>query len=145
MLRFDVGDIIRLDEIQECICGRNTGLIVKSIEGRFINATLTCDGRLITLRALDDTISALDGLEEYRLEQPSSGVYELHLATKRGDKDKLSDEDTRILRKLYGKESVISIIYEDYLSPEDSGKYMLAKTLFPLNVQDYLATPNDLR
>ena len=89
MLRFDVGDLVRLDEEQKCACGRDSGLIASAIEGRFINATLTCDGRLITLRQLDEALSALDGLDEYRLEQPSPGVYVLHLASQRRDTDKL--------------------------------------------------------
>ena len=49
MLRFDVGDFARLDEEQKCACGRDSGFIVSAIEGRLINATLTCDGRLVTL------------------------------------------------------------------------------------------------
>ena len=74
MLRFDVGDFARLDEEQKCPCGRDSGFIVSAIEGRFINVTLTCDGRLVTLRQLDEALSALDDLDEYRLEQPSPGV-----------------------------------------------------------------------
>jgi phenylacetate-coenzyme A ligase PaaK-like adenylate-forming protein len=138
MLRFDVGDIIRLDEKQQCACGRNSGLIAASIEGRFINATLACDGRLITLRALDDAMSALNGLEEYQLEQPSPGVYTLHMVSQRHDKDILSKEAAKILRKIYGQEATISIIFDEFIAIEDSGKYSLAKTLFPLNINDYL-------
>ncbi len=141
MLRFDVGDIVRLDEAQKCACGRDSGLIAEAIEGRFINATLTCDGRLVTLRTLDDAISALDGLDEYRLEQPSPGVYVLHMAGQRRDKSKFGKEATEILRQLYGKEADISIVPEEFLAPEDSGKYSLARTLFPLDIKDYLDTP----
>jgi phenylacetate-coenzyme A ligase PaaK-like adenylate-forming protein len=138
MLRFDVGDIVRLDEKQQCACGRNSGLIAASIEGRFINATLTCDGRLITLRTLDDAIDTLEGLEEYRLEQSSPGVYILHMVSQRQNKDILSKEAVKILQKIYGNEAQISIIYDEFLTTEDSGKYSLAKTLFPLNIKDYL-------
>ena len=140
MLRFDVGDIVRLDETQQCACGRNSGLIASSIEGRFINATLTCDGRLITLRALDDVMSTLEGLEEYRLEQPSPCVCVLHMAGQRRDKSAFGKEAAAILRKVYGKKADISIVHEEFLAPEDSGKYSLAKTLFPLNIKDYLDT-----
>jgi phenylacetate-coenzyme A ligase PaaK-like adenylate-forming protein len=141
MLRFDVGDIVRLDEKQKCACGRDSGLIASAIEGRFINATLTCDGRLITLRQLDDAIGTLDGLDEYRLEQPSPGVYVLYLAGQRRDRNSFSKETTEILRQLYGQEADISIVHEEFLTPEDSGKYSLARTLFPLDIKDYLETP----
>ncbi len=138
MLRFDVGDLGRIDESQTCACGRNSGLILSSIEGRFINATLDCAGHLVTLRRLDEAISALNGLDEYRLEQPSPRTYALHLASQRMDYVQLDDEASNILRKIYGKTADISIIHEDFLTPEDSGKYSLAKTLFPLDINDYL-------
>jgi phenylacetate-CoA ligase len=140
MLRFDVGDLARLDEEQQCPCGRNSGFIVSAIEGRFTNATLTCDGRLVTLRRLDDALSALDNIDQYRLEQPSPGAYTLHLVSQRRDIDLLSNEAADLLRKLYGKEAAISIVYEEDLAPEDSGKYSLAKTLFPLKIENYLDT-----
>lgn len=138
VLRFDVGDIIRLDETQKCPCGRDSGLIANSIEGRFINATLTCDGRLITLCKLDEALSALEGIDEYRLEQPARGVYVLHLASQRHDWDNIDEKAREILRELYGKMADISIVHEGFLTTEDSGKYSLAKTLFPLDIEDYL-------
>jgi phenylacetate-coenzyme A ligase PaaK-like adenylate-forming protein len=138
ILRFDVGDLARVDEKQTCACGRNSGLVLSSIEGRFINTTLDCAGHLVTLRRLDEAISALDGLDEYRLEQPSPRTYVLHLASRRTDRTELDKESANILRKIYGKSADISIIHEDFLTPEDSGKYSLAKTLFPLDINDYL-------
>jgi phenylacetate-CoA ligase len=140
ILRFDVGDIVRLDKAQRCSCGRHSGLIAEAIEGRFINATLTCDGHLITLRMLDDAISVLEGLDEYKLEQTSPGVYVLHIAGLRPDKSAFSKEAAAILRKIYGKKADISIVHEEFLATEDSGKYSLAKTLFPLDIKDYLDT-----
>ena len=142
MLRFDVGDLARVDEKQSCACGRNTGIIVAAIEGRFINTTLTCDGRLVTLRRLDESMGTVDGLDEYRMEQTAPGVYTIHLATQRKDRDKLSNEVKTILRGIYGKAADIAIVYEEFLSPEDSGKYCLARTLFPLKTEDYLETGN---
>ena len=141
MLRFDVGDLARVDEEQSCPCGQNTGIIVAAIEGRFINATLTCDGRLVTLRRLDETMGTISGLDEYRLEQSAPGVYTLHLASRRQDRDNLSQEVKHLLRGIYGKAAEIAIVFEEFLSPEDSGKYSLAKTLFPLKIENYLVTP----
>ena len=138
MLRFDVGDFARLDEEQKCACGRDTGFIVSAIEGRWTNVTLTCDGRLVTLHKLDDALGEIEDIDEYRLEQPSSGVYTLYLVSRRRDKNNLSKEATKILRKIYGKEAEISIVYREFLTPEDSGKYCLAKALFPMNIDDYL-------
>ncbi|MDD5338872.1 MAG: hypothetical protein PHG35_05630 [Dehalococcoidales bacterium] len=138
MLRFDVGDFAELDARQKCSCGRDAGYIVSAMEGRWTNVTLTCEGKLITLRRLDDAISALEDLDEYRLEQSAPGAYHLFLVSPRDDKDKLSKEAKEILKGIYGAEADVTITYEDFLKPEDSGKYALAKTLFPLSVANYL-------
>jgi phenylacetate-CoA ligase len=138
MLRFDVGDLARLDEEQSCPCGRKSGIIATAIEGRFINATLDSAGHLVTLRRLDDAMGSIADLDEYRLEQSAPGVSTLHLVTEREDREKLEREVRSKLHRIYGQAAEISIVYEDFLSPEDTGKYTLAKTLFPLKVEDYL-------
>ena len=138
MLRFDVGDFARLDEEQKCACGRDSGFIVSAIEGRWTNVTLTCDGRLVTLYRLDKAISQLQDIDEYRLEQPSLGTYTLYLVSRRGDRNNLEKEAVTILRSVYGNKAKISIEYPEFLAPEDSGKYCLAKALFPLKIEDYL-------
>jgi phenylacetate-coenzyme A ligase PaaK-like adenylate-forming protein len=138
MLRFDVGDFARLDAEQKCACGRDSGFIVSSIEGRWTNITLTCDGKLVTLRRLDEALGAITDLDEYRLEQPAAGVYTLYLVSQRQDRDNLSKEAVESLREIYGKEAKISIVYKAFLSPENSGKYCLAKALFPMSIANYI-------
>jgi phenylacetate-CoA ligase len=140
MLRFDVGDLGRLDEKQKCACGRDSGFILSSVEGRFINATLTCDGKLVTLRRVDEAVSTIDDIDEYRMEQLSPGVYTLYLVSPRKDKAAIEKETKAIFRKIYGKAAAISIVFEEFLSPEDSGKYCLAKPLFALDIKNFLDT-----
>jgi len=138
MLRFDIGDFARFDKEDKCVCGRDDGFIVTAIEGRWTNVTLTGDGRLVTLRRVDDALSELDNIDEYRLEQPAAGVYTLYLASQRQDRENLNKEAREILHGIYGKKAEISIVYCDFLTPEDSGKYCLVKTLFPMNIANYL-------
>ncbi len=138
MLRFDVGDLARVDKNQTCPCGRDTGIILSAIEGRSVNATLDVKGRLVTLRRVDDAMGAVTGLDEYRLEQSAPGVYTVRLSTERHDHEALGREVTSKLRRIYGNTADISIVYEDFLCPEDSGKYCLAKPLFPVKIDDYL-------
>ncbi|MGD1117944.1 MAG: hypothetical protein ABR886_00470 [Dehalococcoidales bacterium] len=138
MLRFDVGDFARLNPKQKCACGRDSGYILDAVEGRWTNVTLTCDGKLVTLHRLDEAISTLENIDEYRLEQPAPGNYTLFLVSPRPDKEKLGREASSLLQKIYGKKARIAIEYPEYLSPEDSGKFLLAKTLFPLKIEDYL-------
>jgi phenylacetate-CoA ligase len=138
LVRFDVGDLVRLDEEGKCACGRSSGLILSAIEGRFANATLTCSGRLVSPRELDNTLSVLQGIDEYRLEQVSSDSYDMHLASRRHDKQRLTKIAISILKGLYGKEAKISVIYEDIIAPESSGKYRISKAIFPLKIERYL-------
>lgn len=145
MLRFDVKDLVRLHEEGKCPCGRNSGIIVRAIEGRTISATMTCEGRLVTLRELDEAMSLLDGIDEYRLDQLSGKVYNLHLVTRRSDKDNLTREATGVLRVVYGKEAQVSVVYEEALYPEDSGKYSVASALFPIDIEKYLDTSTMLK
>lgn len=138
MVRFDVGDLVSIDEEGKCPCGRDSGYILSAIEGRATNLTQTCGGQLVTLRKLDDALSVLAGIDEYRLEQVSRGFYNLYLVTQRPDRMVLSQEASEILKGLYGQEAEVSIIYQEALSPEDSGKFCASKALFPIDIESYL-------
>lgn len=138
VVRFDVGDLARLDAEGRCPCGRNSGLMLSAVEGRATNVTLTSTGRLVSLRELDLALSGLEGIDEYRLEQPAKGTYRLHLASRRRDKAKLSQQATSVLKGLYGREAEVSVEFKEAIPSESSGKYSLAKTLFPVNIEHYL-------
>jgi hypothetical protein len=113
-------------------------MILSATEGRFVNATLTCAGRLVTSRELDNNLSAIEEIDEYKLEQTAAGTYELHLASRTPDKRELSESAASVLKGLYGREAKIAVIHEEMITPEVSGKYRLSKTLFPLKIEDYL-------
>jgi phenylacetate-CoA ligase len=138
ILRFDVGDLVRLDESGSCPCGRNSGIILSAIEGRMATATLTTAGRLVTLRELDNVIGGLSGVDEYRLEQTGMDSYDLFIVSRVSDKSALTEEASHLLKKLYGDGAKISVRFENAISPESTGKYRLAKAVFPLHVEDYL-------
>ena len=138
IVRFDVGDLVCLEESGKCPCGRSSGLILSSINGRKANLTLTCTGRLVTLFELDNAISALEDVDEYKLIQINAGTYELHLVSKRLDKKRLGEEAGEILKKLYGENANVSIVYESAIAPESSGKYLISRTVFPIELEDYL-------
>ncbi len=137
-LKFDTGDMAQLEESGKCECGRNSGLILSSISGRKVSLTLTCKGRLVTLHELDNAISVLERIDEYKLVQTGGFTYELHLASQRPDRDQLSKQATEILKNLYGEKAQISIIYEAGIAAETSGKYLVAKALFPIDLENYM-------
>jgi phenylacetate-coenzyme A ligase PaaK-like adenylate-forming protein len=138
MLRFDPADIVQLEESGKCACGRNSGLVLSSLAGRRINLTLTCSGRLVTLMELDQTISRLEGIAQYKLIQSEACMYELHLVSHRSDREKLSAEAILLLKKLYGREANIAVNYAPDLPPESSGKYLASRALFPIDLDAYL-------
>ena len=59
LVRFNTGDVVKLEENGQCPCGRNSGFVLSSIQGRAVNLTLACDGRLVTLFELDNSVSKL--------------------------------------------------------------------------------------
>lgn len=139
MLRFDVGDFARLDKAQKCACGRDNGFIISDVEGRWTNVTFDTRGHLVTLNQLDKEISTLKDIDEYRLEQSDQSSYRLFLVSQRKDRNKLTRKAEEKLRQIYGKKAQTSVVFEENLAPEDSGKYSIAKTLFTRNdIEEYL-------
>jgi phenylacetate-CoA ligase len=138
MVRFDVGDLARIDEDGKCSCGRDSGMILTAVEGRSANVTFTVAGRLVTPRELDNVLIKLEGIDEFRLDQVKGDVYELHLVSHRSDKSHLSKEAITLLKELYGNSAQISIVYETAISPESSGKYCVSKPPFTVDIEKYL-------
>jgi hypothetical protein len=87
---------------------------------------------------LDNNLSILTGIDEYKLEQITPDSYEIHIASRQPDKQQLSISAVSILKGLYGKKAKISVIQEDMIPPESSGKYRISKALFPLKIEDFL-------
>ena len=137
-LHFDTGDIVQLESRGLCQCGRSSGMILTAVAGRKVNLTLTVGGRIVTLLELDNALSQLEGVAEYQLIQPAPGEYNLLLGGDRLYKTALNQKVPPILRSLYGRQAQINIIYTDAIIPEASGKYLVAKTLFPIDLTQYL-------
>jgi phenylacetate-coenzyme A ligase PaaK-like adenylate-forming protein len=138
IVRFDTGDIVHLEESGKCACGRNSGLILSSLAGRKLNLTLTCSGRLVTLLELDNTLSNLEGIDQYKLIQSDSRKYKLHLVSSLSDKENLKEEASILLKNLYGQEADINVIFDKDIPPESSGKYLISRALFPIKLDNYL-------
>jgi phenylacetate-coenzyme A ligase PaaK-like adenylate-forming protein len=138
IIRFETGDLVYLEESGKCSCGRNSGLILSSVNGRKVNLTLTCDGRLVTLFELDNAVSVLEGVDEYQLCQTGRGAFDLHLVSRREDKARLGEEAVNILERLYGKEAGITVIFDQAIAPEISGKYLVAKNQIDIKLEQYL-------
>jgi phenylacetate-coenzyme A ligase PaaK-like adenylate-forming protein len=137
-LRFDTGDLVQLESSAQCPCGRSSGIILSAIAGRKVNLTLTTTGRPVTLLELDSKMGELEGIQEYQLIQPSPKEYTLVLAGDRLFRTGVGLRATALLKSLYGRDADINIKYEQDIVPEESGKYLVAKALFPIDLEQYL-------
>ena len=138
IVRFDVGDLVRMDESGSCSCGKKSGLTLSAVEGRTNDITLTCSGRLVTMHELDNALTELEGIDEYQLRQETPINHHLHLVTHRVDKKALNQEAIKILKKLYGEKAEITISYEKAIRPETSGKYRVSGALFPIKIDEFI-------
>jgi phenylacetate-CoA ligase len=133
LVRFDIGDIVRLAS-DPCPCGRNFGLTLSAIEGRLKSLCMTEDGRLITHREIDNAMACVDGLEQYRLVQETLKKVRLDLISEDGQKKRVAEEGADILHEIFGKYTDIGVSEVRSLLPEKSGKFLLVKRDFPLDL-----------
>lgn len=127
LLRFDIGDLVRLAEPATCPCGRNEGLILSAIEGRGRDVTTTLDGRMVTVDRLDETLSRVFGVVAYQLDQTASDAYTLRLVCDGVDPDVAKRVSADSMRGLYGGKARIDVQVVPHILPEVSGKHRLAR------------------
>ena len=132
LVRFDIGDIVRLDGQTPCPCGRHEGLTVSSIEGRTVNLTLTPAGHAITQGAVDRALCAIPGLDEYQLLQTGPGAYTLHYVSDESGSRQVADAAREALQALYGAGATIPPVAAGAIAPDPPGKYRLCKSQLPI-------------
>jgi phenylacetate-CoA ligase len=135
LLRFEIGDLARVST-KPCPCGRAFGVIASSIEGRLLSLFVGSRNRLITHRQLDEMIASVEGIGEYRLDQSAPGSVLLRLVADGSRPVPSFLRDARdAIGILLGREIVIQAEEVNCLLPEESGKFLLAKRHFPLNLR----------
>jgi phenylacetate-CoA ligase len=122
LIRFDVGDLVRIFEKPPCPCGRSEGFLLSALEGRMAHVTFTTGGRLVTTKQVDDALSAIEDIRDYQLEQRSTSVYTLKLVMV-GDPEPVTQASLDALHLLYGGDANIQIQLCEDIEPMLSGKY----------------------
>jgi phenylacetate-coenzyme A ligase PaaK-like adenylate-forming protein len=141
LLRFDIGDAARLAPAP-CPCGHAFGATLSSIEGRLISIFLASGNRLVTHRRLDQALSEVEGIDDYRLDQESPERVQLRLIAEGNRAERSLINDAReAMHGLLGSELNVKAAVVRSLQPEASGKFLLAKRHFPLNIDDYNSKP----
>jgi len=142
LVRFNVGDLVHIDENQSCSCGRKEGLILSAIEGRTINITLTTAGFVITQRMADEAISSIDDLEEYKFVQTGTKTFDLFVVCTATSFPYITQQAQTILKKLYGEDAMITVRKIDAVVPEVSGKYRIISSELELDEEIFFENIN---
>ena len=121
MVRFDVGDLVRIAPSGTCSCGRGEGMLFTSVEGRAANTTFTVTGKPVTTAAVDAALAAVPELRDYRLTQRSRTEYEL-LIVSTDPSQRIIRECRQILGEVYGS-GAFELRMLPELLPGPSGKY----------------------
>lgn len=133
VLRFDIGDVARLEDRGPCPCGRTAGLTLASIDGRTKDVTFTPDGRAITVSELDSALAGLPELYGWQMDLPEPARLELRLLAERGTEDHARRTATELIEWLYGADMRIAVTIVPALQHEPSGKFRFARAAFPIN------------
>jgi phenylacetate-coenzyme A ligase PaaK-like adenylate-forming protein len=134
LLRFEIGDIARISP-DPCPCGRTFGLTLLSIEGRLLSIFLASGNRLASHRQMDQAIASIDGIDEYRLDQLSPLYVRLRIITAGSRlRQSICREAREAMQALLGDDVDVIVEAVPFLFPEASGKFLLAKRHFPLDL-----------
>jgi phenylacetate-coenzyme A ligase PaaK-like adenylate-forming protein len=138
VVRFDVGDLVRLETHGGCPCGRNSGITIAAIEGRVKNVTMTPDGRAVTQRQIDRAISGVAGIEEYQVLQTHRAEYAAFIVcSPSGSQSACDKQVAEALRSVYGDNAKVSVKTTRALAPDFPGKYRLAKPLIAIDPSSF--------
>jgi phenylacetate-CoA ligase len=133
LVRFDIGDVVRLDGHAPCPCGRREGLTLMSMEGRTVNLTLTPEGRAVTQGAVDHALGSVAGLVEYQILQTGPSAYHLRFVAEGAVLHSVANEACDALQTVYGPAAVITADSVEAIAPDPPGKYCLSKKLEPID------------
>lgn len=134
LLRFEIGDLARVST-DPCPCGRTFGLTLSAIEGRLISALLASGNRIVTHRQLDQSLAAVEGIDEYRLDQELPDRVHLRLMISEESSKQFVFRAARdAVRMLLGDEVDATVEAVSCFLPEASGKFLLARRHFPLKI-----------
>ncbi|MBM4149392.1 MAG: hypothetical protein FJ224_10150 [Lentisphaerae bacterium] len=140
ILRFDLGDLIRLPETQSCPCGRSRGIIAESMEGRGRDVTLSVAGRPLTVGAVDAEIGALSGVLTYCVEQTAASAFALRIVPDgSASAGELERAATAAMKRLYGRLAEVRVVTVAAIRPEPSGKYRLARPMIRIDPEVFSA------
>jgi len=138
LVRFDIGDVVRLDGHAPCPCGRHEGLVLKSVEGRTVHLTSTSEGRAVTQGTVDHALGSVSGLVEYQILQVGLSAYHLRFVAEGVASRSVAGAASEALQEVYGVEAAITADPVEAIAPDPPGKYCLTRMLDPIDPHELL-------
>lgn len=138
LVRFDTGDVVRLDVNGPCPCGRSEGLTLAAVEGRTVCLTKTPQGRVVTQGEVDRALAEAPGLVEYQVVQSGPAGYALRCVTEPPGCRQAAGAACEALRALYGAGASVGFELVAGIAPAPPGKYRLARALRPVDADALL-------
>jgi phenylacetate-CoA ligase len=132
VLRFDIGDVARLDDRGPCPCGRGHGLTLSAIEGRLADVTFSGRGGAVTVDDLDAMLAELPGLDGWQLDLPRPGSLRLSILAGPDRAARAQRRCAEMLHVVYGGLPV-KVTAVRSLRPERSGKFRFTRSAFPVD------------
>lgn len=132
IVRFDMGDLIRLHPKGQCACGRNQGLLVEAIEGRVSNATFTTRGDLVSTMTLDTKLAGIPEIRDYHFVQHARAQYALQLMLT-DTSEEILNRVRQALESLYGEDGEYGLRVVPHIYAGPSGKFRRTHTNFEVD------------
>jgi phenylacetate-coenzyme A ligase PaaK-like adenylate-forming protein len=125
ILRFDVGDLVRVKEDSP------GSFAAEAIEGRASQCTFGTKGDLVTSAMADRALVHIPGIRDYNLVQNTKDSYTLCLkGTFKGMEARAIKDGKDVLADLYGSSGSFDVRIADDLLPGPAGKYSRTRTRF---------------
>jgi phenylacetate-CoA ligase len=134
VLRFDIGDVARLDDRGPCPCGRKEGMVLEAIEGRVADVTFDREGNAVTVNDLDAALAPVPGLTGWQLDLPAPGSLRLRVTSEPGSSRAACRHALELLQEIYGARAKIDAVAEKALQHESSGKIRFTRTAYPVDL-----------
>ncbi|HSE78738.1 MAG TPA: hypothetical protein VLG66_12110 [Alphaproteobacteria bacterium] len=126
-IRYETGDIVRLDRSEPCGCDRRSPRIA-AIEGRVVDCVRSHDGRSILPYDFTWEIKQIDGIERYRIIQNDLQNFTVCYE---GAPDSAGAREARIIeviRKLVGGDARVEVRRMDNLDPPPGQKFRIVES-----------------
>lgn len=134
VLRFDIGDVARLDERGPCPCGRRDGMVLRGVEGRVGDVTFDAEGNAVTVADLDAAMAQVPGLAGWQMDQPRPGEMRLRVQAEQGLARRACREARERLKGIYGERASVEAASAQALQHESSGKIRFVRTAYPVDL-----------